>query len=186
MALSNIIGFDDAPFDKTSDAPVTVVGAVFAGTRMHGVMSFEVARDGSDSAEAVIEAIRSSRFVEHLQLVMLQGIAFGGFNVVDVFEVHETLRLPVMVVSRKEPDREAIRRVLLERIPEGGAKWSVLERLGEMESVRGVWIQRVGLDLDEAEEALGASVVEGYLPEPLRVAHMIAGGIVRGESGGRP
>lgn len=33
--------------------------------------------------------IDGSRFTEHIQLIMLQGVAFAGFNVVDVFALHE-------------------------------------------------------------------------------------------------
>lgn len=186
MSYSHVIGFDDAPFDHSSHEPVLVVGSVCAGTRLHGVVSLTVSRDGSDSAGGVIETVRGSRFREHLQLVMLQGIAFAGFNVVDVFAVHDALHLPVLVISRRKPDLEAIRHALLKSVPNGEPKWEIIDRLGEMEPVRGVWVQRVGLELEDAAEVLESTVVEGKLPEALRIAHLVAGGIIRGESGGRP
>lgn len=185
MTHSHVIGFDDAPFDRSSSRQVRVIGAVCALTRLHGVLSFDVSKDGSDAAGRLIESVRSSRFAQHLQLVMLQGIAFAGFNVVDVFAVHEALGVPVLVVSRKEPDREAMRRILLERIEDGAKKWSILQNLGEMEPVRGIWVQRVGIEMGAVEEVLQSSVEEGNLPEPIRLAHLIAGGVVSGESRGR-
>ena len=39
--------------------------------------------------------------------------------------------------------------------------------------------------LTEVQEALALTTVRGVLPEPLRVAHLIAAGIARGESHGR-
>jgi endonuclease V-like protein UPF0215 family len=37
--LSHIVGFDDAPFDRTYRGDVMVVGAVFSGSRLDGVLS---------------------------------------------------------------------------------------------------------------------------------------------------
>lgn len=55
-----------------------------------------------------------------------------------------------------------------------------------MEPCRGVMVQRVGLTLPQAEAALATLTVTGRIPEPLRVAHLIAGGVTRGSSrGGR-
>lgn len=54
-----------------------------------------------------------------------------------------------------------------------------------MEPVGGVWVQRAGLSLDEAAALLAATTTQGRIPEPLRVAHLVAGGVGRGESRGR-
>lgn len=49
----------------------------------------------------------------------------------------------------------------------------------------GVYVQRVGLTLDETERVIERLVVNGNVPEPLRTAHLIAGAIVTGQSRGR-
>ena len=49
-----------------------------------------------------------------------------------------------------------------------------------------LWVQRVGLSLREAAELLAATTSHGNIPEPLRLAHIIAGGVERGASRGRP
>lgn len=43
-----------------------------------------------------------------------------------------------------------------------------------------------GIGADAAGRALRRLAIHGALPEPLRVAHLIAGGIARGESRHRP
>lgn len=50
---------------------------------------------------------------------------------------------------------------------------------------RGVMVQRVGLDRDAAARFLATTTLHGALPEPLRVAHLIAGGLATGTSRGR-
>jgi uncharacterized protein len=182
--FSNLVGFDDAPFDRDHKGKVKLVGTVYAGFRFDGVLIGEVEKDGFDAAARLAELINGSRFAEHIQLIMLQGIAFAGFNVVDVFALHERLGLPVLVVSRKQPDMAAIQEALLSHIEAGKAKWAVLERLGKMEPLGGVFVQRVGLSLDQAAAVLDQFVVCGNIPEPLRTAHIIAGALVYGHSRG--
>ena len=85
--LSNVAGFDDAPFPRTHRGIVPIVGTVYAGLRFDGVVIGQVQKDGLDAAHAIYHAIAGSRFAGHVQLILLQGIALGGFNVVDVFEL---------------------------------------------------------------------------------------------------
>jgi endonuclease V-like protein UPF0215 family len=183
--FSNVIGFDDGPFDRAHRGDVLVVGAVFCPTRLAGVVSGKVRRDGSNAARVVTRLLQGSRFGPQIQLVMVQGIAFAGFNVIDLFALNEALKVPVLAVARREPDLSAIRRALLERVPGGARKWAIIERLGPMEPVAGVYVQRVGLSLAQADAVIRRFALHGLIPEPLRIAHLIAGGIVRGESGGR-
>jgi len=183
--LSNSIGFDDAPFARHHRGAVPLVGAVFADRRFDGVLIGAVEKDGADAAEAVIGMVERSRFREHIRLVLLQGVAFGGFNVVDAAAVHERLGVPVLIVARRQPDLAAIRDALRSRVPGGAEKWALIEKLGPMEAVGGVRVQRVGLSLRQAEAVLERLALHGAIPEPLRVAHLIAGALATGASRGR-
>jgi uncharacterized protein len=182
--LSNVIGFDDAPFAGAERGNVPIVGAVFAGARLDGVLIDHVRRDGRDSTDRLVATLARSRFREHVQGVVLQGIALAGFNVVDLDALHRRSGLPVLVVARKQPDLAAIRRALLGKVPGGARKWALIEQAGAMEPLEGVWVQRAGLELARARRYLRDSAVHGALPEPLRVAHLIAGAIATGHSRG--
>lgn len=207
----NVIGFDDGPFEREHRGRVLLVGAVCSRTRLDGVVSGKILRDGNDSAERMIELIRGSQFRSALQAVLLQGIAVAGFNVVDGQALSAELRLPVLVISRKRPDFGAVERALFSRDPPGrprvpGAprKWSLIQAAGAMEQLepshramrramrtgaarptQRLWIQRVGMSLTEARDLILATTLHGNVPEPLRLAHLIAGGIVTGRSRGR-
>lgn len=180
--LSHAIGFDDAPFDASHRGDVLVVGAVCAGARLEGVLSGSVRRDGANATRVLSELVTRSRFREHLQLILLQGIALAGFNVVDVVALHEVTGLPVVVVSRRRPNLNAIRRALLEHVAGGARKWRLIERAGPMEVLGRVYVQRAGLGRAETQATLERLAVHSSVPEPLRTAHIIAGGIARGES----
>jgi uncharacterized protein len=183
--LSCVIGFDDAPFPAGYVGNVKVVGTVYAGSRLDGILTGEVEKDGLDAAEKLAALVKQSKFAPNLHLIMLQGIALAGFNVVDVFALHEQLDLPVLVVSRRQPNMEAIKDALLTRVYGGQEKWAIIEKLGSMEPAGSVYVQRVGLTLDQATAVVRRLAVEGSIPEPLRVAHLIAGAIADGQSRGR-
>lgn len=184
--FNNVIGFDDAPFERAHRGDVLVVGAAYSGARLEGVLTAKVRRDGANGTRVLAELVRGSRFFRHTQVILLQGIAFAGFNVVDLHALHGALDIPVVTVARRRPDLASIRRALLEQVPGGARKWRLVEKAGPMEPAAGLHIQRAGLSLKQAESLLKRLQVNGLMPEPLRAAHLIAGGVVLGESRHRP
>ena len=180
--ISHVVGFDDAPFERSHRGDVLVVGAVFAGDRLDGVISTKVRRDGANAAQRLIDCITGSKYFDQLRAILLQGIAFAGFNVVDLQRLHEATGLPVLVVARYRPDLQAIRKALLEQVRGGARKWRLIEAAGPMEAMAGVCVQRCGITAEHAARLLDGLQQNSRLPEPLRVAHMIAGGVTTGES----
>jgi uncharacterized protein len=185
MALSHIIGFDDFPFSRQDRGDISIVGTVFSGVRLEGVLRGKIRRDGANSALEIARLVSTSKFAPQVQLVMLQGVAMAGFNVVDAIWLHNTLEIPVLIVARRKPVMTGIRDALLTKVRGGKRKWALIEALGEMEACEKVYIQRVGLTLEEARDVLRRTTVYGHIPEPLRHAHLIAGGIATGQSRGR-
>lgn len=182
VKLSHAIGFDDAPFARDFRGDVRVFGAAYAGATLHAVVSGKVRRDGRNSTDELIRLVGQT---EHLHLIFLQGIALAGFNVVDIHALSKATGLPVLVVARRKPNLENIRRALLEHVSGGARKWRLVQQAGEMEPCGDVFVQRVSLDLAQAEAALKTFSQTGQVPEPLRTAHLIAGGVARGSSAGQ-
>ena len=183
-----IVGFDDGSFSR-EDEEVVVIGAVFRGGKIiDGVLKTEVKVDGTDSTDKLIELINSSRHKPQLKVIMLDGITLGGFNVVDVEKLHKRTGLPVIVFNRKLPDLERVRNAL-KKFEDFEKRWRAVENAGKIKTCRidskQVFYQNIGIDDEEAEEVIRISCTRGLIPEPLRVAHLIATAISRGESHGR-
>ena len=185
MAISHVVGFDDGPFPRVFRGDVPVVGCVFSEATFTGVVSGKVRKDGRNATEVLARIVSGSKWAPQLQLVMLQGIALAGFNVVDLGGLRRRTGLPVRVVARRAPDLSAIRGALLSRVPGGARKWALVEAAGPMEPCAGVWVQRAGLSLDEAGDVIRRTALNGRIPEPLRTAHLVAGGVWGAESRGR-
>ena len=159
-----------------------IVGAMYSGIRFEGVLTGRVRRDGVNATREISRMVTRSRFFDHLQVILLQGIALAGFNVVDINALHQQLGRAVMVVIRRLPDQDAVRRALLQKVPGGSRKWRLVEQAGPIEPIEGLYVQRVGLNADDAARLIRRLAINSHIPEPLRTAHMIASGVTLGES----
>ncbi|HQU16975.1 MAG: hypothetical protein B7Z66_12350 [Chromatiales bacterium 21-64-14] len=175
----HVIGFDDAPFASEHRGDVRVVGAVYTGLRLDGVLFSKVRRDGINATRRLVEMVSGSRFMPRTHVLLLQGIALAGFNVVDVNGLYDALRIPVIVVVRKTPDLDEVRRALSENMRGGRRKLALIHQAGPVEPIAGVFVQRVGIESVEAERMIRALAVHSAVPEPLRTAHIIAGAMTR-------
>ena len=113
---------------------------------------------------------------------MIDGIAFGGFNVIDVERVYKKTRIPLMIVIRKKPDLQKIEKTLLALGMEN--KFRLMQKAGSIFNINKIYVQLKGLDQKKARQLLNLTCTRSLLPEPIRLAHIIATGIVKGESKG--
>jgi uncharacterized protein len=181
-AITHVIGFDDAPFPPDHRGDVPVVGAVFSAMRLEGVLTGRMRRDGANATRCLAGLVSQSRYAAHCQLIMVQGIAFAGFNVIDIHALHEIAGKPVLVVTRRQPDLTRIKRALLDSVAGGKRKWRLIEMAGAMENIAGVYIQRAGIAPEAAQRVIEYFAVNSTIPEPLRTAHLIAAGLAGGQS----
>ncbi len=183
--LSRQIGFDDGHFFKGEDL-TPIVGTVVRGSDLvEGFLFDGISVDGDDSTEVIRNLVLNSKFYDTLKVLFFKGVTLGGFNVVDIKELSKDLDLPVIVVLRKLPDMEKIKRAIehtdnpkekLERMKSAG-------RIYEMPRPRGkLFFQKAGVNKREARELIEFSIKTGNIPESLRISHLIASAITLGES----
>lgn len=178
-----IIGIDDAPFDKFSEKEVLVVGTIYrGGNYMDGLVSTVCTIDGNDSTAKIAAMINKCKFKPQLQAIMLDGIAVGGFNVIDIQVLNKRTKLPVVVVIRNHPDFYKIFRALTKLRMQ--AKIKTIGKAGSVHKIGQIHVQFCGTTIGKVKEILEITCTHSLLPEPIRVAHIIASGIKKGESSG--
>ena len=178
-----VIGIDDAPFNKFKKGKVIIVGTIFrGGSWLDGVLSTKVKIDGTNATDKLINMINKYKFMPQLQCIILDGIALGGFNIVDINKLNQKTKLPVMVVIRKYPDFKKIK-AALQKLKKS-SKYKLIEKAGEVHKIQKIYIQLAGIPLEDAKKILKITCTRSLLPEPIRTAHLIAAGIVKGESKG--
>ena len=180
-----VLGIDDGRFVPHTKGTVEVVGVVYRGGYwFEGVMHTEITIDGLDATEKIACMIESSPYYRELRAVILDGITFAGFNVVDVSKLSLRVDLPVMSVAREKPDLVIIGRAL-KNLPEFEVRWQAIENSGEffeVETRNGenpVYIQIAGILLEDAKKIMKRTSTLSNIPEALRVAHIIASGLTR-------
>ena len=187
-AHTRFLGVDDAPF-SFKDERTSIVGAVVrAPGYLEGVMHGEVTVDGTDALAVIAWMVNRSRYKEGLELIFVDGIAVGGFNMVDISALSKETGLPVVSVTRRAPDTEAMVRALKKRFTDWEDRAAVATRekpFPVRTAHRPLYVNAAGVTAREATEAIRLATVRGALPEPIRIAHLIAAALRRGESRGR-
>ncbi len=183
-----ILGIDDAPF-TFDEKYSTVIGVVMRGGEyLECVLRSQVHIDGVDATIICKQMIQNSRHRKQLKVIMLDGACLGGFNVVDINELSESTNLPVITITRDKPDQQKIKHALQKNFKDWKYRWSLLQK-GKLYRIatkhNPIYIKCIGLLLEEAKEIINISTIRGAIPEPIRVAHLIASGITRGESYGK-
>jgi endonuclease V-like protein UPF0215 family len=184
-ARPHVLGVDDGPFHKGQKESVPVVGAMMEGADLVesvAVTRFEV--DGAEATDFLARWISGLRSHASTQAVLLGGITIAGLGVVDIDELAARLDRPVIAVNRRDPSDSRLREALLSagfhhRI-------AILESTPPATRMRdGPFIAWAGAGFELAEHLVRSTLRKAQLPEPLRVAHMIARALITGESRGR-
>lgn len=180
-----VLGVDDGVFIPHSKGLVDVVGIVFRGGYwLDGVMRTEIEVDGLDATEKIASMITESPHYKQLRIIMLSGITFAGFNVVDIKELYSKTSLPVIALTRDLPKMEEIRQAL-ENLPEKEKRWKAILNAGEIfevqtrEGEEPIYMQIAGIEREDAEKIVKITSTRSNIPEPLRVAHIIASGLTK-------
>jgi len=179
-----VLGVDDCPFIPHTKGQVPVIGVVFRGGYwLDGVMHTKIAVDGFDATEKIGAMITSSSHYKQLRVIMLNGVTFAGFNVVNIKTLNAATKLPVITVTREKPDLEKIRKAL-KNLPKSQERWNTILNAGEpfeaptRSGKKKIYMQVAGISRDDAQKILRLTSTRSNIPEALRVAHLVASGVV--------
>ena len=178
-----ILGVDDGAFIPRMKSLVLVVGVVFRGGYwLDGIMHTRIKIDGFDATSKIASMIINSPHWKQLRVIMLNGITFAGFNVVDIKKLYSKTKLPVIAVTREKPDFAEIRKALT-HLPKSEQRWkAILDADAFFEvSTRSksekIYVQVCGILEEDARKILKLTSTRSNIPEALRVAHLIASGV---------
>ena len=187
--ISRCIGIDDGPFppktdDKIRHAPLIAVW--LKGPHLHQLRNDWITVDGLDATRKA--ALLLKGFV-HVP-VLLSGVTFGGFNLIDPWKIEKACRAPVIVVIGSRPDNSAVKRALSRHFPDWKERWDLIRSLGPLRKARTmanegpVFFERFGCSTRDATVILKSWAFVSRIPEPLRVAGIAARGLFSQEPSG--
>ncbi len=175
-----VVGIDDGKHVFRSKTQVPVVGVVYkGGLWFEGVMSTKVWVDGFDVTEKVAQMILGSPHYKQLRVILLNGLTYAGFNVMDIGELNKETKLPVIALTKDEPNLESIRSAL-SNLDHAEERYSTLLRAGPIiplhNNGKKIFMRTAGLYCEDAQKIVALTSTRSSIPEPLRVAHLIASG----------
>jgi len=185
LSRPHVLGIDDAPFTKGRDREVPIVGVLMEGADLVeaiAIGSFPV--DGDDAATHLAGWIRGLRGYRSTQAILVGGVTIAGLGVIDLDALARSVELPVLAVTRHDPSASELRTALraaglADRLP-------VLDRSPpSLQVAPGLYVAAAGVTPGEAAELVRHTLGKSRLPEPLRIAHLVAAALTSGESRGR-
>jgi len=175
-----IVGVDDGAFDTSrGDRRAILLAVLLRCSRICGVKVGTIEVDGNDAPIILRELLRSIRF----DLVMLSGISFGGFNLIDVSELAHDLHKPVIAISGEKPNNRSVRAALRGHFDDWENRWRIVRSAGKIYSCKPltseprVYFEVKGANSNFAKRVIAATALISRLPEPVRVARILARGL---------
>jgi endonuclease V-like protein UPF0215 family len=178
-----VIGIDDGIFVPRSKKQAPIIGVVFrGGWWLEGVISTHVTVDGLDATANIAHMIKGSSHYGQLRVILLNGITFAGFNVVDIEKLRNETMLPVIAVTNKKPNLNKIH-IALRNLPQNEKRWSAVLTAGKIIPIstrsekEKIFVEFTGITEDNVTKILRLTATKSKIPEVLRVAHLVASGI---------
>lgn len=137
---------------------------------------------GMDATESVISLYEGFRRRD-INIVFLNGCVISWFNVIDLKEVHKRIELPLVSVTYEES--EGLEKYFKEYFKDDWKKrFDVYLKNGKREKMKlktgkTIFARTFGLENKEVIRVLDKFTLDGAVPEPLRVARLLAKSILK-------
>lgn len=181
--LTSCVGIDDGPFLSKrlggSRAPLVAVRLV--GPHLVKATVGSISVDGLDATSVALRML-GPLLVRDCP-ILLSGGTFAGFNIINPRMLQRKFRTPTIVVIGSRPDNRAVKRALVRHFPDWRRRWRILSSLGPLRQTRTVrsegplFYESFGCGDDQARSILRNWAFVSRVPEPLRVAGLVARGL---------
>lgn len=167
---TRIMAFDDSPFSR-EDKFTSLVGLVIRkDLYIESLAKDRIEVDGLDVTAKVLRMIGEKG--EGVKVIMVKGITFAGFNVLNLKTIHDETGICIMNVMDHEPDPVGIKNALVKHFPDWKTRMTNFKN--SFVKFSSLYLQTEGIEPETANKFIGQVTVNGIIPEPLRIVDMIA------------
>jgi len=188
------MAFDDAPhlksdlthFNQNSNEnpKISLIGVVCRGNQLLHVSNGMIQVDGIDSTQEILRMYRINPYINEIRLFMIDSPTLGGFNLPNPFEIYEKTKIPIILLPDKKP-KSVMSEIYSKVFPEREEQIKILKSLPKLESLivsinqdpkisREIFFHAIGITKNEIIDLLNHLSEFSAIPEPLRLAHIIA------------
>jgi len=155
----------------------TLAGVVMRkDLRIDGVAVTRFSVGGMDATDAVLRILASLRRRD-VNAVLLSGAVIAWYNILDPARIHDESGLPVIVVTYE--DSEGLEEDLRHHFPDDTDRMDAYRRLGDrtpldLPTGYRAFLRAWGMELADAARLCTDFTIDGRVPEPCRVARLVA------------
>ena len=176
-----VVGVDDGAFPSSNreQQHTNLVAVLFQSLQILAARVGRIEVDGRDANRVLEKLLRTIRF----DAVMLSGISFGGFNLVDISNLARATRKPVLAILGEKPDNSAVRNALRAHFSDWEERWRMVRAAGRLYSYKPLpkepklYYEVKGAPPYVARSIIASTATISRLPEPVRVASILARGL---------
>jgi len=179
------LGVEDGSFPVNRERKLgfktLLIAAFLRELQVRDVKLGEITVDGTDATDVILRIVASLKTKP--DAVLLAGISYAGFNLIDPFRLQEEANLATITVTAEKPNNREVQTALQEHFPDWKMRWSVYKRLRNFQPLQAnlkenpVFMETVRLTSREGGRILKRLTKIGRMPEPIRTARMIARGL---------
>jgi hypothetical protein len=173
------VGVEDGSFQKGVTRETLLAAVLFREATIENVKVVKITVDGLDATEKLENILKEWEF----DAVLLAGVSFAGFNLIDPTVIYEKFKKAVIIVSRTKPNNRAVKQALIRHFKDWETRWKVFQKLGPIHKIAIIsseaplYIETVGANINWASNIIHALCFCSRIPEPLRAARLIARGL---------
>jgi len=137
--------------------------------------------EGDDATDVIIK-MHEKLNRDDLSFVLISGLVISMYNIVNIHQIYQKLKIPIIGVTYQES--EGLDEAIKHHFPNSyDEKLEKYHKLGRREKItlhtsHDIFVRIEGCALDEAKRLLDSFTLQGTMPEPLRVAQMLAHAIL--------
>jgi endonuclease V-like protein UPF0215 family len=162
---------------KRSNSTSTLGGVVMRRDLIvDGIVFGKATLKGNDSTKS-IHCMYNSLQRDDINCIMLDGLIISMYNIIDGEQLNNTTGLPIIAITFE--DSTGLEEHIRHHFLEAEKKLEQYRKLGKRDLVRLktdklLYIRYWGLSLKGALNTLNAFTLQGSVPEPIRVAKLLA------------
>jgi hypothetical protein len=164
-------------FKKSRDKSIIVGVVMRSDLVIDGIIFDRVTVRGDDATDAIIRMYNNLNR-DDINIMILNGLIISMYNIIDIEEVYKNIKKPIIALTFEESEGldEHIKRAFPYNYEE---KLEMYHKLGKREELllkTGyiIYIRSKGIDLDDSRRIINKFLLQGSIPEPIRVAKLIA------------
>jgi hypothetical protein len=133
--------------------------------------------EGNDASDSILQ-MHQKLNRDDISFVMISGLIISMYNIIDIKKIWDRLKIPIIGVTYE--DSKGIEDSIKYHFPDSyGSKIDTYRKLGQRTKILlhtgyDVFVRLEGCTVTEAKNLLNAMTLQGAVPEPLRVAQMLA------------